>query len=77
MNWYKTAQIDPKNDNKEVWVDSTGKVVYVKGAKYDEPRLTWLEFREFMESNTGYIEKTLADGSKVKYSAPFRKYQPE
>jgi hypothetical protein len=70
MKIYHLAQ------NKEIWVDAEGKVVYIKGEKFKEPRLTWIEFREAMDMNApGSVTKTLENGSEITYYAPFKKME--
>jgi len=65
MKIYKIAR------KGETWVDSTGKVVYIKGVSCESPRLTWVEFREARDMQSGSVTKTLEDGSKVTFFAPF------
>lgn len=65
---------NPEFLGKEVWVDSKGRIAYVKGVP---PRIhggmSKYEFDEGKDMQQGSIVRTYPDGSKKTFYPPFKK----
>jgi len=57
----------------EVWTDSNDHIVYMKGIPREDPRLSWVCFREAKDMKHGSVTITLEDDSTFTFVAPFKR----